>query len=76
MCSRHSIWYDAVGPDYIQQALTLAHSIDPHAKLFLNDYLVEAGGAKADGFYNLFETLLAAGVPVHVRLLDVHVHFM
>ncbi|MEE1927422.1 endo-1,4-beta-xylanase [Streptomyces sp. TRM 70351] len=69
---RRTIWYDALGPDYIAEALTLAHEADPTAKLYLNDYSVEAVNAKSTAMYNLARDLKARGVPLHGIGLQSH----
>jgi endo-1,4-beta-xylanase len=61
---RHTIWSDALGPDYIQQAFMWAHEADPQAKLFYNDYGGEALGPRSDAIYNLLRTLKLRGVPI------------
>ncbi|MFN2166330.1 MAG: endo-1,4-beta-xylanase, partial [Anaerolineae bacterium] len=61
---RESIWYTGIGEEYIADALTWAHEADPAAKLYLNDYDVEAIGPKSDAWYNLIKSLQAAGVPI------------
>ena len=35
---RRSLWYDIIGPEYIEYAFKFAHEADPNAKLFYNDY--------------------------------------
>jgi endo-1,4-beta-xylanase len=59
--------------EYIANAFRWAHEADPHALLCLNDYGIEAAGAKQDGFYNLLKTLLDEGVPVHVAGIQAHI---
>ncbi len=61
---RESIWYENLGEEYIADALTWAHEADPTAKLYLNDYDIEAIGPKSDAWYNLVKSLQAAGVPI------------
>ena len=34
---RRTPWYDAIGPDYVEQAFVIAHRVDPNAKLFYNE---------------------------------------
>jgi endo-1,4-beta-xylanase len=61
---RSSMWKDALGPDYIAQALTWARQADPAAKLFLNDYGIEGVGAKSTAMLELVRSLTASGVPI------------
>ncbi len=35
---RRTLWYDIIGPEYIEYAFKFAHEADPNAKLFYNDY--------------------------------------
>ncbi|MGV9345974.1 endo-1,4-beta-xylanase [Streptomyces spiralis] len=61
---RDTIWYRTLGPGYIADALRWAHEADPHAKLYLNDYNIEAVGPKSDAYYNLVKQLKAEHVPL------------
>ncbi|MER6351643.1 endo-1,4-beta-xylanase [Streptomyces sp. NPDC001634] len=61
---RETIWYKTLGPGYIADALRWAHQADPHAKLYLNDYNIEATGPKSDAYYQLAKDLKARGVPL------------
>ena len=61
---RAGFWMDHIGPGYIEQALTAAHSADPGAALFINDYNVEGIGRKSDSLLALVTGLKARGVPV------------
>lgn len=61
---RSTIWENALGPNYIADALTWAHQADPGAKLYLNDYNIEGIGAKSDAMYALVKSLIAQGVPI------------
>ena len=58
------IWEQALGPDYIADALRWAHEADPHAKLFINDFNIEGENAKSDGMYALVKSLIAQHVPI------------
>ncbi len=62
---RETIWYRALGPDYIAQVLQWAHEEDPNARLYINDYNLESNPAKADGMYELVRDLLDRGIPIH-----------
>lgn len=59
-----TIWLNALGPDYIADALRWAHEADPHAKLFLNDFNIEGIGAKSDAMFALAKSLKAQHVPL------------
>lgn len=58
------LWEQALGPDYIADALRWAHEADPQAKLFINDYNVEWENPKSDAMYALVQSLLAQHVPI------------
>ncbi|MGW0941298.1 endo-1,4-beta-xylanase [Streptomyces sp. NPDC002623] len=62
---RSSLWQNKLGTGYIANALRWAHAADPAAKLYINDYNIEADNAKSDALYALAKQLLAQGVPLH-----------
>ncbi|HEY9524607.1 MAG TPA: endo-1,4-beta-xylanase [Thermopolyspora sp.] len=61
---RETLFYNLLGPGYIADALRWAHEADPRAKLYLNDYNLEAIGPKSDAYYELVKSLKAQGVPI------------
>jgi endo-1,4-beta-xylanase len=61
---RTDVFYQAMGSGYIAEALRTARAADPNAKLYLNDYNIEGGGAKANAMYNLVSSLKQQGVPI------------
>ncbi len=61
---RSSPWLRAVGPEYIPLAFRLAHEADPGAKLYYNDYGIEAG-PKHESSLLLLKRLIKDGVPIH-----------
>ena len=61
---RESIWYEAMGPDYVAIALKAARAADPDAKLYINDYGVETAGPKMRALYDLVASLKRDGVPI------------
>ncbi|MFB6937605.1 endo-1,4-beta-xylanase [Streptomyces chartreusis] len=69
---RETVFYKTLGPGYIADALRWAHQADPKARLYLNDYNVEATGPKSDAYYELAKELKAQGVPLHGFGLQTH----
>jgi endo-1,4-beta-xylanase len=69
---RRSIWYDAMGPDYVAIALKAARAADPAAKLYINDYRVETDGPKMRALYDLVASLKRAGAPIDGVGLQAH----
>ena len=61
---RRSIFYDAMGPDYVAIALRAAREADPGAKLYINDYNIESEGPKMRALYDLVAKLKRDGAPL------------
>jgi endo-1,4-beta-xylanase len=64
---RNHKWYQAMGEDYIVKAMTAAHTANPDAILFINDYGLEEDGYRWNTMISLLTRLkpklLAAGIP-------------
>ncbi|MDP2711397.1 MAG: endo-1,4-beta-xylanase [Solirubrobacteraceae bacterium] len=71
-----SAWHRFIGPDYIELALRAARAADPKAKLFINDFAVEAPGRKLDGLVRLARDLVDRGVPLDGIGLQAHTHIL
>lgn len=69
---RRSLWYQIIGPEYIELAFRFAHEADPDAKLFYNDYN-EYEPKKRDIIYNLVKSLKEKGVPIHGIGMQQHI---
>jgi endo-1,4-beta-xylanase len=69
---RQDVFYNAMGANYLADAIRTAHAADPNAKLYLNDYNIEGENAKSDGMYNLAKNLLSQGVPLGGIGLESH----
>jgi GH35 family endo-1,4-beta-xylanase len=54
----------ALGPEFLTLAFKFAHEADPDAKLYYNDYGIEAGPKHASSML-LLKRLLKAGTPIH-----------
>lgn len=61
---RRSLWYQIIGPDYLELAFKFAHEADPEALLFYNDYN-EFEPRKRDIIYSMVKDLKKKGVPIH-----------
>jgi endo-1,4-beta-xylanase len=68
----NDVFYQAIGPSYIADALRTAHAADPRAKLYLNDYNIEGINAKSDAMYNLVKSFKEQGVPINGVGLESH----
>ncbi|GAA2351013.1 endo-1,4-beta-xylanase [Saccharopolyspora halophila] len=72
--TQDNIWIRELGPGIIADAFRWAHEADPSAKLFFNDYGVEAINAKSDAYYELTRQLRAEGVPVEGFSAQAHLN--
>ncbi|MGQ9479470.1 MAG: endo-1,4-beta-xylanase [Thermoproteota archaeon] len=70
---RNSVWYNGIGPEYIELAFRWAHEADPDALLFYNDYGIEDINAKSNAVYELVKNLLNKGVPIHGIGMQMHI---
>ncbi|MEJ5284701.1 MAG: endo-1,4-beta-xylanase [Brevinematales bacterium] len=59
---RKSFWWTNLGSNYVEYAFQLARAADPTAKLFYNDYGIEAYNTKALYTYLLVSNLKAKGL--------------
>ncbi|MDQ8005338.1 MAG: endo-1,4-beta-xylanase [Pedobacter sp.] len=70
-----SIWYQKLGPEFIEKAFIYAHQADPDALLFYNDYGHEYGPTKRTAILNLVSNLRAKGVPIHGIGMQFHTRY-
>ena len=68
---RNSSWLKAVGPEFITLAFKFAHQADPDAKLYYNDYGIEAGAKHASAMV-LLRRLINQGAPIHAVGIQGH----
>ncbi|AOW20138.1 endo-1,4-beta-xylanase [Urechidicola croceus] len=70
---RETMWYKAMGEDYIAQAFTYAHEADPEAELFYNDFNIERDTAKLNGTLKMIYNLKEQGVPITGLGFQMHI---
>lgn len=70
-----SIWYQKLGPEFIEKSFIYAHQADPDALLFYNDYGHEFGPTKRTAIINLVNGLIQKGVPIHGIGLQMHTRY-
>lgn len=73
---RSNMWYNIIGPEYIDSAFVWANQADPGAYLYLNEYGAEPGWsgdfAKRDSVHHFVKKLKDRGVPIHGVGLECH----
>ena len=65
--STGSVWYEGIGPDFLDSAFVWAHAADPDAELCYNDYAIEWGtgnGSKAGFVLEQVKRWKANGIPI------------
>ncbi|WP_257009779.1 endo-1,4-beta-xylanase [Evansella halocellulosilytica] len=68
---RDSNWLSIIGEDFIEKAFHFAHSANPEALLFYNDYN-ESDPDKSDKIFQLVCSLVEREVPIHGVGLQAH----
>jgi GH35 family endo-1,4-beta-xylanase len=61
---RETLWYKAMGKQYVEKALRWARAADPTVPLFINDYNIEGVNDKSDALYAIVKDLVDRGVPL------------
>ncbi len=69
---RRSLWYQIIGPEYIELAFKFAHEADSNAKLFYNDHN-EFEPRKRDFIYKLVKGLKEKNLPIHGIRMQQHI---
>ncbi len=71
-----SVWYQGIGPEFIDSAFVWAHAADPNAELCYNDYNLEQGvnpKAKAGFLLEQVKRWVKNGIPIHCVGSQTHV---
>lgn len=71
---RKNIWYEALGETYIEDAFRTARKADPRAKLYMNEFGLEADGARWETFLALMKKLKSQGAPIDGVGFQAHVY--
>ena len=69
---RKTFWYEQLGKAYIEKAFIYAHTADPDAILFYNDFNLERDTAKLNGVLNMISELKEKNVPIHGLGFQMH----
>jgi len=69
---RNSVWFQAMGRDYISKAFVRARERDSDSILVYNDYDVAWTGPKSDGMYRLLQSELDRGTPIDAVGFQMH----
>ncbi len=70
---RESIWFEAMGENYIDIAFQQARELDPSATLVLNEFDVGFAGPKYDGLLALIDRMQERNVPFDAVGFQMHV---
>lgn len=70
---RNSVWFQAMGKDYIEKAFRRARAGAPDAELIYNDYDIAYGFEKTDATFTLMEELIAKDVPIDGIGFQMHI---
>ncbi|WP_128330492.1 endo-1,4-beta-xylanase [Apibacter sp. HY039] len=69
---RPTIWYQKIGPEYIEFAFRFAHEADPNALLFYNDFGTDYLYKKSIAIGKMIELLQSKKIAIHGIGLQMH----
>ncbi|KAF2440986.1 carbohydrate-binding module family 1 protein [Karstenula rhodostoma CBS 690.94] len=69
---RSNVFYNTIGPSYLPIAFAAAAAADPSAKLYYNDYNIEAPGAKSTSAQNIVKLIQSYGAKIDGVGLQAH----
>jgi endo-1,4-beta-xylanase len=70
---RPSVFFNALGVNFLDLAFEIAHEQDPDAKLYYNDYSIDALNDKADFVYEMIKGMVERGVPIDGVGFQMHI---
>lgn len=70
---RDSLFYQKMGPDYIEHAFVTARAADPAVELYYNDYNIESDAAKLKTLTGMLDGFKARSVPITGVGFQMHV---
>jgi endo-1,4-beta-xylanase len=70
---RPTVFYNQIGDSYIDLAFQIAREQDPKAKLYYNDYSIDARNDKVDFVYNMVKGMVERGVPIDGVGFQMHI---
>ncbi len=70
---RNSVWYEAMGPGYVEIAFRQANASAPNARLLYNDYDVAWNGPKSTAMFNMLQALKDRDTPLDGVGFQLHI---
>jgi endo-1,4-beta-xylanase len=70
---RPSVFFNALGVNFLDKAFQIAREQDPNAKLYYNDYSIDALNDKADYVYEMIKGMVERGVPIDGVGFQMHI---
>ena len=70
---RNSVWYEAMGPAYVEIAFRQARESAPNARLLYNDYDIAIDGPKSTAMFNMLQALKDRNTPLTGVGFQMHV---
>ncbi|WP_437605764.1 endo-1,4-beta-xylanase [Sorangium sp. So ce834] len=70
---RPSVFFNTMGERFLDFAFQVAREQDPEAKLYYNDYSIDALNDKADFVYNMVKGMVERGVPIDGVGFQMHI---
>ncbi|GGA82800.1 hypothetical protein GCM10011369_25990 [Neiella marina] len=68
-----SVWYQNIGPQYIEYAFNAARAADAHVDLYYNDYNISWNDTKLNAILTMAEDFIDRGIPISGIGFQMHV---